>query len=147
MKKSTLRTGLLIVLLLGNITLISNILLHKPHRPRPEGPKREIIERLHFTPEQVKEYDGLIAAHQGKIRTAEKKIRVLKNNLYANLDNAINESIVQQISQVQQQIEHIHYAHFQALKKLCKPDQLGYFKALNKDIADLFSHRMNPPRK
>lgn len=147
MKKSTLRTILIVILLLGNVALITHIWLHRSRHPHQEGPRNEIIERLHFTPEQIQQYDDLITNHQSKIRAAERKMMALKNRLYANLDTPINENTVAQLSDVHEEIEHIHYTHFQALKKLCKPNQQGYFKALNRDIARLFSHRMKAPRK
>jgi periplasmic protein CpxP/Spy len=145
MKKSTLRTMLIVILLLGNAALITHIWTRKSgHR---DGPRNEIIERLHFTPQQVRQYDILIADHQSDIRAVERRMMALKNKLYARLDQPINENTVIELSRVHQEIEHIHYAHFQALKKLCKPNQQGYFKALNRDIARLFSHRMKAPKK
>ena len=114
-----------------------------------EGPKRIIIERLHFDKDQVAEYEKLIDEHQSSIRSADDSIRIVKNGLYQTLNNenfAGKDSLVARLGVLQNQIEGVHYNHFAQLKKLCKPGQLNAFNDLTKDLARFFAPgKKGPP--
>ena len=139
--------GLLaLVLCLINVLLVGFIIFVKAPHPDGEGPRKVIVEKLHFDATQTEQYDALIATHRKEIREANTKIMLLKNQLYSNLINqdrqANKDSLITEINKVQQQIEQIHYAHFVDIKKLCKLEQQVYFQALTKELAALFA----PPR-
>ena len=146
MKKSTLQKIVVIVLFLGNCFFIADVLMRPPH-PKHDGPRNEIITILHFDNQQIEKYDQLIKQHQKDIRNADRELIVAKNKLYKNLDQPLNDSLLQCVLDKQAKIEKIHFAHFQDIKSLCKSNQFVYFKQFNKKIADLFTHRMKPPKR
>lgn len=144
MKKSLIRNGFIIVLLLSNALFIYKWWA-APER-RHHGPRNEIIEKLHFDEKQVAEYDLLIQDHRSAIENAQKELQHQKQQLYSNLDAPFSDSLLQEILKIEAKIEHIHFNHFKDIGKLCRPDQKQYFKALNQEIARLFSPGKRPRR-
>ena len=142
MKKSVIRNGFIIVLLLSNALFIYSWLM-APER-RHHGPRNEIIEKLHFDEKQVQQYDVLIQAHRKSIENAQRELLDQKQQLYSNLDKPFSDSLLQEILKVEAKIEHIHFNHFKDIEKLCRPDQKNYFKAMNREIAQLFSPGKRP---
>jgi protein CpxP len=142
MKKSLIRNGFIIVLLLSNALFIYKWFM-APER-RHHGPRNEIIEKLHFDEKQVVEYDALICDHRKAIESAERQLQSQKQQLYSNLNAPFSDSILDELLKVEAKIEHIHFNHFKDIEKLCKPEQKKYFKELNREIADLFSPRKGP---
>lgn len=142
MKKSVIRNGFIIVLLLSNALFIYKWWM-APER-RHHGPRNEIIEKLHFDEKQVAAYDVLIRGHRKSIESAQRELQGQKQRLYSNLDKPFSDSLLQEILKVEAKIEHIHFNHFKDIEKLCGPDQKKYFKALNREIAHLFSPGKRP---
>ena len=132
------------VLLLSNALFIYKWWM-APHR-RHEGPRNEIIERLHFDEKQVAEYDVLIRGHRKAIVQAETELQQQKQKLYANLEKPFSDSLLREILAIQSRIEHIHFNHFKDIETLCRPDQKVYFKAFNLEIASMFSPPKGPKR-
>ena len=150
-------------LLLINIALVAFLLLKKPPvrpggpppmgqdgppRMQNEGPKKIIADHLHFDADQVAAYEKLIKAHQQSVKALDDSINLAKNNLYQSLQTdtfAGKDSLVILLGVLQQKIELVHYAHFADLKKLCKPEQLGYFDQLTAELAGFFSLGKNAP--
>ena len=136
------------VLLLINLFLICSIFWGRPHRPRGEGPKNIIIQKLNFDETQVKEYEKLIGWHRTEIKKSEEEIKNLKNQLYSTLtkdsETTIKDSLIKEINNVQLKIENIHYKHFEDIKKLCRPDQQQAYENFTHEVASLFSHE--PPK-
>ena len=144
MKKSLIRNGFIVVLLLSNALFIYKWVM-APER-RHQGPRNEIIEKLHFDEKQVALYDALIHEHRKAIRGAERDLQFQKQQLYSDLNAPFSDSLLREILQVEARIEHIHFNHFKDIEKLCRPDQKEYFKALNREIAALFSPPKGPGR-
>ncbi|MDF3028805.1 MAG: hypothetical protein K0S23_3112 [Fluviicola sp.] len=142
MKKSLIRNGFLVVLLLSNALFIYKWWM-APER-RHHGPRNEIIEKLHFDEKQVAEYDKLIRGHRKAIESAEQQLQQQKQKLYSNLNEPLSDSLLQEILKVEAGIERIHFNHFKDIEKLCKPEQKGYFRQLNREIAHLFSPKKGP---
>lgn len=141
-----------ISLFLLNLVLIWFILEHKPRHGRRNEPKKVIIEKLHFTTAQIEAYEKLIDSHRTKLFRTEQKIKLLKKQLYANLQDGSeynnSDSLMKAIGVVQIEIEKIHYNHFEAIKQLCTPEQKPLFNKLSAEIAELFApHRMPPNDK
>jgi hypothetical protein len=159
MSKTTLLSIAIGVLLLMNLGLMTFIFLAKPPQEAPgapgrppEGPKRLIIERLHFNQQQVALYERLIHAHRAAIRSLEAEIRHTKNNLYNTLTDSIHtgkDSLQNRLGSLQRDIETVHYTHFEDIRRLCHPDQLAYFASLTQDLAAYFAPGKNgmPPPK
>lgn len=144
MKKSSIRNGFIIVLLLSNALFIYKWWM-APER-RHQGPRNEIIDRLHLDEQQIVKYDALIRGHRKAIESAEHQLQSQKQQLYSNLDAPFSENVLSEILKVEAKIEHIHFNHFKDIEKLCKPNQKKYFKELNQEIAQLFSPRKGPKR-
>lgn len=146
MNKIKLLSILVIGLLVANTILIVFLFLGKNNRPKHEGPRDEIIQKLDFTPEQIASYDSIIIKHRKAIKEADKQIMQLKNELYKGLNNNTNgatkDSIIAEIGKTQMQIENIHYQHFEKIKVICKAGlQMQKFELLTTEIAQLFNHK------
>ncbi|WP_341903292.1 hypothetical protein [Fluviicola taffensis] len=144
MKKSVVRNGFIVVLLLSNALFIYKWWMAPERRHR--GPRNEIIEKLHFDEGQVLKYDALIRGHRKAIEGAEHQLQNQKQHLYSNLEAPFSDSILNEILKVEAKIEHIHFNHFKDIEKLCRPDQKKQFKELNREIAHLFSPGNGPKR-
>jgi periplasmic protein CpxP/Spy len=151
MSKIKLLTAAVAGLLLINLGLVAFLFFRKPPHPpqgrgriENEGPKKIIIEKLHFDKEQTAQYEALITEHRVSIKSLRDSISAEKNNLYqllAGKNEAGKDSLIIHLGSLQQQIELAHYKHFDAIKKLCRPNQLDDFNKLTKDLADYFSPR------
>jgi hypothetical protein len=147
MNKVKLLTGVAILLLIINFISLAFIFNNKPGRR--EGPKDYIIEKLGFDENQTNEYQKLIDAHRTIVRQSDQKIHALKSQLYIGLnknDKPINDSLINEIAQVQIYIENIHCNHFKDIKLLCKPSQIRAYNALLLEMSDLFSPGKKPRR-
>ena len=144
MKKTTFYLIIIGLLLVSNGCCL--FLFFTNHPPKAEGPKRYIIEKLHFNANQTKEYEKLIVQHRYQITLSEKKLLQLKTKLYIQLDASKENQLLYKIGAIQQEIEQIHIAHFKAIKHLCKGNQLRYFHELQQNMAGLFNRHPHPPR-
>lgn len=111
--------------------------------PPRDRPRNAVIERLGFDEEQVKKYDVLIQEHRKRVKQYNDEFRQLKNALYGTLSAAegkINtDSLVALMGMKQQEIEKLHYSHFQDIHALCTPEQEEKFQQLTGDIAAIFA--------
>ena len=159
MSKIKLLSIAVVGLLLVNAGILAFLFFRQPSQPpmdgpgRPgpgagEGPKRIIIERLHFDAEQITQYEKLIAEHRKQISELDKEIRQTKNNLYSTLASTSpmsKDSLETRLGEIQKQIESTHYNHFADIKKLCKPEQTENFNELTKELARFFAPGRNLP--
>lgn len=150
MSKSQFKTFLIFALLISNLTLIGFQFFLKPERRhRPPNPKTIVVKRLGLDAKQQKDYSQLIQKHQHEIQKRDLEINRSKKLLFEHLNSEttshFNDSICTRIGQIQAQIESEHLAHFQNVRKLCRPDQLPKFEKLSKDLARIFSPK--PPRR
>jgi hypothetical protein len=134
-----------LLMLVINIVLISLMVFHKPRRG-DGGPKKMIIEKLHFDADQIASYDELIIKHRQEIEGVEKEIIAIKNSLYSSLrdmeDTGLKDSLLNMLGSKQSKIDLIHYLHFEDIKGLCRPDQMPAFDAMTKELSSYFS----PPK-
>ena len=156
MSKIKLLTIAVIGLLVTNTILVGFLLLKKPPVPmeamppgKREGPKKIIIERLHFDTAQVAQYELLITDHRKAIRQLKDSISETKNELYQSLQTDSftgKDSLTNLLSALQKRIETVHYDHFAQIKKLCKPAQREAFNELTHELAFYFTtERKGPP--
>lgn len=149
MTKIKVLTISVIALVAINISLVIFIMLGPGmHRPKHEGPRSYIVNKLNFDKAQEKAYDNLILQHQQSIQEEENQAHTLKQALYSNLrsDSSTNvDSIYLQLSEVQIKMEEIHFMHFQEIRKLCRKDQIPAFDELSNELEELFSRK--PPRR
>lgn len=151
MDKIKLLTYSVIVLLLLNLATIGFVILSKPAgRNRPE-PREIIIEKLNFDENQKKEYEQLIYWHRSQIDELDEKILITKKELYLQLlknevDKKTKDSLINSLLQYQNQIENIHFKHFEDIKHLCRKDQLKNFEDFTKELSKIFSPPLKPQK-
>jgi len=139
----------IVLLAFTNIGLILNMYLHKPPHPgNIEGPKKIIVEKLGFNQKQSDAYDLIIKQHRTSIESIESKIRKNKDALFTVLmseDSDKKDSIITNLGGLQMEIEAAHYKHFEAIKSICKKDQMQQFDELTNELGGLFAP--GPPKK
>jgi len=141
MSKIKFLTAAVIALVLLNIGMVSFFLLAKMP-PRHEGPRKIIIERLHFDAEQIAKYDKLIAQHRTDIRQKESTIGQVNQQFFGQLkgdDFSRKDSLLAQIGLLQQAVAQIHLDHFKDIKSICKGNQLHDFDTLVGELAKFFT--------
>src|SRR5829696_5446332 len=107
--------GLVIGLCVINIGLMAFVLFrtappsHPPGIPPEDRPRQLIIEKLGLDKEQVLQYDRLITSHRESVRQLDGKIMNAKNQLYRTLvtDASVKDSLIDQLSALQRQVETI----------------------------------------
>lgn len=149
MNKAKLLTIAVIGLLLLNLGLVTFLVLsgRKEKGDIQEGkrmPREIIIEKLHFSEHQTREYEKLIQWHRNEIETLETTIRATKNELYQQLnrdvsDSAKKDSLILILANCQKQIEITHFKHFEDIKKLCTKEQMNDFTVLTEELSKIFS--------
>lgn len=153
MNKSTIYIVIILLLVVCN-GIFGFMLFSKPGPPpgappMHKQPKEVIIEKLHFSDSQIKEYDKLIEAHRSEIMAKEEKLRTLKDKLYSLLlnDNSTEEvaMISNQIGEVHGEIEQIHFKHFNDIHNICTPEQEADFKILVDELGKIFAPPPPPP--
>lgn len=151
MNKNRLLIFLIAGLLISNILLVVFIMKGKRHGPGPGGPHHRggprelLIERLHFDESQIQQFEKLIQEHRKNLREHDSQLQNLKTILYSNLkspeNKTVTDSLINAMTVIQNKIEHVHYAHFEDVKKLCKPEQINDFN----ELANELSHIFGPP--
>lgn len=156
MNKTRLLSIAVISLLLINVGILS-IMFFK-HGPPPmdkmgrgEGPKKIIIDRLKFDPEQQKQYEEIITEHRSKTRELNKKSRELHDELYSllvnnTIDKTISDSLIQSIAENQKAIDNLNFDHFQKIKAICKKEQIENYNDFVIDLTHLFGPKDGPPK-
>ena len=148
MNKLKILYATIIVLLLSNL-LLAGAFFIRGRFHHGEGPKKIIIEKLHFDKNQIATYEKLITAHRAAIKANREKLATQKNELYSTLvveNNSQKDSLLSEINKTQLAIENIHYNHFLDIKKICKPSQQAYFNDLTEEIASLFAPKNHPEK-
>jgi len=119
-------------LLLVNLVLLA--LFSFPSKPgvSQQGVKELISEVLAFTEEQKELFGEMAKNHRDLINELDKEEKTLIRQYFDNLniDNKSqinNDSILEEISQVQQKKVSLTYAHFEELKSICTEEQLSDF--------------------
>jgi len=151
------RTKLLTIAVIGLLLLNFGILgvmffgkpahppMHPPHGgPNGEGPKQIIIERLHLDAMQQKDYELLVVEHRNKTDELHEASKKLHDELFSLLKGDTNnkgqsDSLMLEVANNQKAIENLNFDHFNAIKKLCKGEQVGYFNELVNDLGRLFA--------
>lgn len=159
MNRTKLLTIAVIGLLLLNFGILSVMFfgktsqppIHPPHGgPKGEGPKQIIIERLQFDVMQQKNYELLVVEHRNKTDELHEASKKLHDDLYSLLkEDTINQRqsdlLIIEIADNQKAIENLNLDHFNAIKKLCKGEQVGYFNELVDELGQLFGRKGPPP--
>jgi protein CpxP len=144
---------LVLGLFLLNVLTISSLFFfemndnnRKNEHARPE---KIIIDQLNFDKTQQEQYRKLITWHRNRINTFENQIKNNKQQLYAelsknNVDLRTKDSLINNLSLCQKEIEITHFQHFEDIKKICKPNQVQDFINLTKELSTIFSKKRKP---
>ena len=151
MDKHKLITAVAIGLLIVNIATLGLLFFNKPGRPhRPgdgpggEGPKKIIIQRLHFDAAQQQAYELLVDDHRSRMFALNEASRLLHDELFTLLksdqpDHSKASLLMEQIAANQKATDELNFDHFEKIKKLCRGSQLNHFNLLVDDLGALFS--------
>jgi periplasmic protein CpxP/Spy len=159
MNRTKLLTIVIVCLLLLNFGTLGILFFSKPGGPPHGGmgpghghggPKRVIIERLHFDEAQQKQYESLIEEHHSKTDELHDASGKLHKELYSLLteavpDKAKADSLVIQISENQKAMDYLNFDHFQKIRAICRPEQISDFNSLALDLSGLFGPKGPPP--
>lgn len=148
-------TKLNIILILLILLFICNLVLFylfispqgKPHNH--ESPRTIISSALQFNEVQMKKYDELIHEHRTAIEQVEEQIARHKDTLLGlpkRYDTLNRDRLIERIGVLQMNIERIHWEHIQAIGALCEDKQEANWKALQPQLARIFSHPPPPHR-
>jgi len=134
---------LALILFLINVGLLFFIFQSNTQHPNPKRNRNLNNKKLNFNEAQIAKYDSLIAIHRNGINPAQHQLMNLKNTLYSSLKNetniALSDSIILEINKIQNQIEHIHMNHFEAIKFICTSQQQPLYNELTADLAKFFT--------
>jgi periplasmic protein CpxP/Spy len=141
--KTKIFTLTLIGLMLSNLLLIGFLFFRpKPHPPKGEGPKGLIIEKLQFSEEQIVQYSQLIGEHRKIVSQKEQALKEAKLRYYQTLNSGNSELALENLLQVQEEMEIIHFNHFNDIKSICNQNQLQNFEDLVNELPRMFG----PPK-
>lgn len=144
------------ILLLANITMFVFFLrmkepAKKEHRSeRRRSPVAIFLEKdLHFTQQQMAEYEKLHNEHRRKIKPISENLRQVKVRFYGLLSNInIHDSILQmdasRIGDIQKALDLQAFQNFRELRTLCNPEQQPRYDSL---ISDVIGQMWFPARK
>lgn len=152
------------VLLIANIvTLIMLWAGNKPNT-RPDkwmpppggGPAFEfVVKELGMTEQQQEAYSRLRDEHQQQVRPLSDSLAASKKEYFALLkDSSISDSLLFKFSgktvELQQQLELVHFRHFQKIRALCTSSQQQKFDNIIQEILRRFGgprppHKNGPP--
>jgi periplasmic protein CpxP/Spy len=156
MNRTKLLTIAVIGLFLLNLGMLGFLFFSKPieplqteHKSKGEGPKKVIIERLHFDVSQQKQYQLLINAHKNNTEKLHNASKKMHDELFSTLKTEpVNElkadSIIQALSDNQKAIEELNFDHFKSIKGLCKSEQVKDFNILVDELGHLFAPKGRP---
>jgi periplasmic protein CpxP/Spy len=137
-----------VVLLLLNVASVVYFRMPPSRKAHGDALKNKVVKILSLDAAQVQAYEQLIVQHRAAVRAKEAEMLDSKKQLYQLLagnstQNA--DSLAQVIGHLQTEIEQIHFNHFSAVKNLCRPEQLGGFEAVTREMAHFFSNRRHAP--
>lgn len=103
------------------------------------------MERLNLNDQQQQEFQSLVKDHRKAVKDKQQKLLVAKQELYQSLGNTATtqetDKLLLQVDRAQQEMERLHFNHFEAVRNLCRPDQMKAFQSLTDELSDLFMNR------
>lgn len=144
-------TGLVIVLLLINITTIAGVwkLVDVANLTALKKPSAKdfIIAKLQFDEEQQEQFELLRKEHFDQIGGLLTDIQNEKGEMYdllksSNPDTALTYAHIAQIMQREERLERITFEHFRKVRAICNDEQKQHFDV----IIDQVMHMIMQPR-
>lgn len=121
--------------------------------PGEEQPNQLIQSRLHFTEQQISQFDILRERHHDSIMILQRKGRALRKEYFDNLrhpetaDSSTVDAIGSAIADNQKQIEFVTYRHFRQVRALCNEQQKVIFDDIIDDVLRMMSRQHRPGRQ
>lgn len=148
-------TGLVVVLLLINITTIASIwqMVDFKHLSlkgqKPHGPKEFIIAKLGLDEEQQKVFEELRKEHFAEMRTLQEVIKVDKEAMYEAMkentpDTAQTFAHIARIMQHEERLERITFEHFRKVRAMCNDEQKQHFDVIIDEVMRMIKHAPKP---
>jgi periplasmic protein CpxP/Spy len=140
MKNSGLKYLVAIALIINAATLI----FFWYNRPPQEGrsgakPGDLLIKELKMDDQQVTQFNLLRDQHH-KAHDSLLQLITNQRQLLYNQKQAANDTILQKIGLLQAEIEHITYAHFMGVRKICTPEQqIQWDRLLEKTVQNILT--------
>ena len=139
------------MLLLCNIGLVATLWL-KPGMQKGgpgETPRDFVIRSMHFTDDQIKQYDLLIKDHRQSMNKLRHDAMEYRKELFGSLKNenggANTDSLATLIAGTQKQIELVTWNHFAQVRKICTDAQKADFDNIIGDVIKKMNGHGGPP--
>ena len=158
MKRESLLTTLVVLLLVLNAGIITFLALHHERPPSPGGPPhvdRLIIETLDFDENQKEKFNVLKREHHEQMMRIDGEYKNVLEQYFSLLNNdtvkqSEKDSLEREISRLQLSKATITMEHFRQLKALCKPGQAKRFNELIPELTKIIlphPHGDGPPHE
>lgn len=152
MKKETLLTGMVILLLALNLSLLAYLFLGKSMPPPKHETHKIIIEKLHYDQHQQQQFEALRQEQHETMKRLDEEFDRVANEYFSLLksdvlDSAAKDSLESVMANLQIQKANSLFEHFQKLKNLCRDDQKPAFDELLPELLHLIrpAPEKNPP--
>ncbi len=144
MKKNTLLTILVTVVILLNVALLLNMWLGRPGGHKPVHLR--IVEDIGFDKEQLAKFDKLRDSVSIDLNDVEKRLDDAIFSYFSLLKTkdwnpATKDSLQSLIGELKKEKASILFTHFKEVKAICRPDQLQEFNL----VLDQMMGLINPP--
>lgn len=153
--KTKLLTGLVMVLLLLNLTTLAGIwrMMDWKHfrlmPPPPPSPKAFLIEKLGLNEDQQEVFEELREEHFSQMTALRTEIRQEKEALYdllknPEIDTATSYRHFSAIMSKEERLEKITFEHFRKLREVCNEEQKQHFDIIIDHVLQMVMH--GPPQ-
>src|SRR5579883_3215882 len=154
MKRDTILTIAVVVLLIVNVGTLSYLIFTKPHHSPPPPPAPmdgrgpmmrpdELIRHtLHLTDDQDKKYAASIESHHATMMKLDSEFRATADRYFALLKTnapatGMEDSLVAAMGKMQSAKAAATFRHFAEIKSFCTPDQAKQFDTLVPELLDI----------
>ncbi|MEO8769384.1 MAG: hypothetical protein ABI402_04850 [Ferruginibacter sp.] len=138
--RNKILTGLVILLLIANITTIIVFWMGmKKMHPAPKPPSAYIIKELSLNDKQQEQYNTMIQQHRKQSRWIQEQIRNYKDSFFnllsnENTNDSIKNNLSVKIASLNRELDLITYDHFKEVRKICTPEQQRKFDGIIKEV-------------
>jgi protein CpxP len=152
--RNKILTGLVILLLIANITTILMFWMGmRKHHPRPHQQAQEyIIKELAFNDAQQKQYKEMVNEHRRQSGSLNEEIRNYKDSFFNmlaldNMNDSSKNNKASRIASLNQQLDILTFEHFKKVRTICNPDQQRKFDKIIKDVLRMMAGPAPPDKR
>lgn len=140
-KKNRLTMWVIVLLVVLNLLTISAIWMKNFPRfdKRKSGGEKFLIEELKLTDDQVEQFRELRDIHFDETKVIHREMNDLRQAITDELfrenpDSAKVAQWAEEVGRMHAAIENARFAHFQALKEICEPEQRDKFRSVMREL-------------